>query len=55
VVELNKTTIRINQDGFRDLDYPLKKSNNIYRIAVIGDSFTFGQGVELNQTYPKTA
>lgn len=53
VVELNKTTIRINQDGFRDLDYPLKKGNNTYRIAVIGDSFTFGQGVELNQTYPK--
>lgn len=53
VVKLNRTLVKINSDGFRDIEYPIEKGDNVYRIAVIGDSFTFGQGVELNQTYPK--
>ncbi|MBT8407685.1 MAG: SGNH/GDSL hydrolase family protein [Deltaproteobacteria bacterium] len=47
------TYIHINGDGFRDLDYPLKKKPTVFRIMVIGDSFTFGQGVNLEDTYSK--
>jgi lysophospholipase L1-like esterase len=47
------TYIHINADGFRDLDYPLEKKVTFFRIMVIGDSFTFGQGVNLEDTYSK--
>lgn len=47
------TYIHINRDGFRDVDYPLKKKATVFRIMVIGDSFTFGQGVNLEDTYSK--
>jgi lysophospholipase L1-like esterase len=47
------TYIHINADGFRDLDYPLEKKVTVFRIMVIGDSFTFGQGVNLEDTYSK--
>ena len=36
--------IRVNNVGFRDRDVPPK--SDAYRIAVVGDSFTWGQGVE---------
>lgn len=36
--------IRVNNVGFRDRDVPPK--TDAYRIAVVGDSFTWGQGVE---------
>jgi len=36
--------IRVNNVGFRDRDVPPKSDK--YRIAVVGDSFTWGQGVE---------
>lgn len=37
-------TVRVNNVGFRDRDVPPKDGR--YRIAVVGDSFTWGQGVE---------
>jgi len=43
----------INHAGMRDKDYPLDKSASVFRIAVVGDSFTFGPGVELEATFPK--
>jgi lysophospholipase L1-like esterase len=49
-----KYTSRINSDGFRDAEYSIKKPNNTIRIAVIGDSYTFGHGLEnLYSAYPK--
>ena len=36
--------IRVNSIGFRDRDVP--PTSDKYRIAVVGDSFTWGQGVE---------
>jgi len=45
--------IYINSNGFRDKDYTYKKPSNTFRIAVIGDSFTFGWGVEQDETYPE--
>ncbi|MCX6563879.1 MAG: GDSL-type esterase/lipase family protein [Candidatus Aminicenantes bacterium] len=44
---------RINRDGIRDGDYPRTKPNGTYRIAVLGDSCTFGLGLELGDTWPK--
>lgn len=38
-------TIRYNRFNFRERDFYVEKSQNIYRIAVIGDSLTFGPGI----------
>lgn len=48
-----RNTIFINSAGFRDKEYPIEKESEIYRIMVIGDSFTFGMGVNLEDTYVK--
>ena len=48
-----RNTIFINSAGFRDKEYPIEKEIGIYRIMVIGDSFTFGMGVNLEDTYVK--
>ena len=45
---------RINAAGFReDMEYPLPKTEEAFRIMAIGDSFTFGMGVDLENTYSK--
>lgn len=43
----------INSHGMRDREYLLDKGRNTYRIAVLGDSYTFGDGVPLEDTYVK--
>jgi len=50
---LPPTIIRINSYGFRDYEYSPEKPPNTYRIIVLGDSHTFGLGVNLTDTYPK--
>jgi hypothetical protein len=35
----------INRWGFREREFGLRPSEEIYRIAVVGDSFTYGQGI----------
>ncbi len=45
--------IEINADGMRDREFPLDKPPGTFRIAVIGDSITFGYRVGAEQTYPK--
>lgn len=42
--------VSINSDGFRDEEYDTQR-NESYRIAVLGDSLTFGWGVEKDDTY----
>jgi len=44
---------RINKDGLRDRDYAVAKPEGTFRIAAIGDSVTFGLGLELENTWPK--
>lgn len=42
--------VNINSDGFRDDEYTVER-NRSYRIVVLGDSLTFGWGVEKADTY----
>ena len=42
--------VRINSDGFRDDEYPLEKRDR-WRIVFLGDSLTFGWGVEKDETF----
>ena len=46
------TLIITNEHGLRDKDYP-KKRVGVYRILVIGDSFTMGHGCDIEDTFPK--
>ena len=51
-VKLNRTTIEtVNSDGFRGRDYSVDKPKGVYRIVVLGDSFTEGPGVNDNETF----
>lgn len=43
----------INTAGFRDIEHTLARQPGVHRIVAIGDSFTFGMGVNLEDTYPK--
>jgi hypothetical protein len=47
------TNVTINSDGFRDRDFLIKKEPDTVRIVAVGDSLTFGWGVELNESWPK--
>lgn len=45
--------VTTNSYGYRDYEFKQKKAN-AYRILAVGDSFTFGHGIESNdKTYPK--
>lgn len=43
--------VRINSAGYRDQDHAIQKPMGVRRIAVIGDSITYGAGVEFEDTY----
>jgi hypothetical protein len=50
----NRTvTYRVNSGGFRDFDAPLAKPAGVRRVVVLGDSVTYGTGVDLKNTLPK--
>jgi hypothetical protein len=42
-----------NSHGQRDVEVPLKKSPGVFRILVLGDSFTVGTNVREEEAYPK--
>lgn len=48
-----RMTVRINSKGLRDREFDYKKEKDTYRIGIFGDSFTFGEGVQNHETYPK--
>ena len=45
------THIKINSKGLRDRSYGYKKPEGVMRIVVLGDSFTWGYGVEDKERY----
>ncbi len=52
--EWQKKHVKTNRLGYRDNEYGYEKPQGIFRILVLGDSQTFGQGVErLEDTWPK--
>ncbi len=44
---------KINSLGLRDYEYNKEKAEGVYRILMLGDSFTEGYGVEMEETFPK--
>jgi hypothetical protein len=42
-----------NSHGHRDVDVPVKKPPGVFRILVLGDSFTVGTNVRQEEAYPK--
>jgi hypothetical protein len=42
-----------NSHGHRDVEVPLKKPPGVFRILVLGDSFTVGANVRQEEAYPK--
>ena len=40
-----------NQAGFRDRDHTIAKPDGVYRIAVLGDSFTEARAIPFEETY----
>lgn len=46
-------TVTTNSYGLRNQEFPLKPNPGIFRILALGDSLTFGNGVQAQDTYPK--
>jgi len=47
-------SIQINSKGIRDYEYPYQKRKGIFRIITLGDSYTYGYGIEkIQDLYPK--
>jgi lysophospholipase L1-like esterase len=44
---------RINADGLRDSVYARPKPDGVFRVVVLGDSVSFGYGVEEAEAYPQ--
>jgi hypothetical protein len=49
----NGLVYRLNNHGFRGPDFAARKPSGTRRIAVLGDSFTFGEGVRWQDTFAK--
>ena len=46
-------TVHTNSIGFRDSKHTVGKPSGVKRILILGDSFTYGPGIEQNKLYPK--
>jgi hypothetical protein len=47
------TSYHINSVGLRDREYAVPRPAGVYRILMVGDSFTEGDGVEVQETFSK--
>jgi len=48
-----KISYQINSFGIRDAEYQIPKPQNTYRILIIGDSFVYGEGVDIENVWVK--
>ena len=48
---LRSGAVRLNASGFRERAFTNAKARGAYRIAVVGDSFTFGNGIRQQDRY----
>ncbi|PIR51307.1 hypothetical protein COU78_01830 [Candidatus Peregrinibacteria bacterium CG10_big_fil_rev_8_21_14_0_10_49_24] len=46
-----KVILETNSQGLRDKEYEIKKPDNTFRVAVLGDSFTMPSGVAIEDAY----
>ena len=46
-------SIKRNSEDFKDYEFSMGKPNNTFRIIALGDSFTEGEFVAMNSTWPK--
>ncbi|OGV73347.1 MAG: hypothetical protein A3K19_26605 [Lentisphaerae bacterium RIFOXYB12_FULL_65_16] len=49
----NCIAYRINKWGYRDVEHEEKKPPGTFRILLLGDSFTVGEGTRFEETYPQ--
>ncbi|GEM_PF-3474682 len=45
--------IKRNRDGFREKEFAIPKPPKTYRVLMLGDSFTWGVGLNVEETIPK--
>ena len=49
--QLKLVDFKTNSKGLRDIEYSIEKPDDTFRVVVIGSSFTFGSGVEIEDTF----
>ncbi len=53
-IKFVKENVKLNNVGFRDYNFSIEKNDSVKRIAVVGDSLSFGSGIkDFRDTYPK--
>jgi len=52
-VKFQSVPVTTNSHGFRGPDIPVEKAAGVFRLALLGDSFTFGWGVEEPSTFAR--
>ena len=43
--------VTLNELGYREREFELEKPPGVYRIAVVGDSFAYGQGLPVEERF----
>jgi hypothetical protein len=46
-----RTALSLNTHGFRDREFPEGKPAGVFRVAVLGDSFAYGNGIAAGQRF----
>jgi hypothetical protein len=45
--------VQLNSQGFREREFPLEKPPGVYRIALVGDSVGYGQGIDDDERFAR--